>query len=123
MEEQGQHNVMSLMEQEHFLTYYGTLLAAELAAEQHAAVAAEQHAAAVAAEQRVSAVAAMANTTTLEVKTESECEQCSICLDNYTVGTIVRQLPCGHKFHDACVSEWINKPSSRRNCPMCRYQL
>ena len=64
------------------------------------------------------AAAAMANTTTLEVKTESECEQCSICLDNYTVGTIVRQLPCGHKFHDACVSEWINKPSSRRNCPL-----
>ena len=66
---------------------------------------------------------AMANTTMLEVQTESECGQCSICLDNYTVGTIVRQLPCEHKFHDACVSEWIKKPSSSRNCPVCRYQL
>ena len=69
------------------------------------------------------AAAAMANTTMLEVKTESECGQCSICLKNYTVGTILRQLPCGHKFDDACVSEWIKKSSSSRNCPLCRYQL
>ena len=69
------------------------------------------------------AAPAMANTTTLEVKTESECEQCSICQDYYIVGTILRQLPCEHKFHDECVSEWIHKPSSIRNCPVCRYQL
>ena len=69
------------------------------------------------------AVAATANTTLLEVQTESECGQCSICLKNYTVGTILRQLPCGHKFDDACVSEWIKKPNSSRNCPLCRYQL
>ena len=69
------------------------------------------------------AAAAMANTTTLEVQTESECGQCSICLKNYTVGTILRQLPCGHKFDDVCISEWIKKPSSSRTCPLCRYQL
>ena len=69
------------------------------------------------------AAAAMANTTMLEVQTESECRQCSICLKNYTVGTILRHLPCGHKFNDACISEWIKKPRSSLTCPLCRYQL
>ena len=66
---------------------------------------------------------AMANTTTLEVQTESESGSCSICLEDYTVGTIVRQLPCEHQFHDACVSEWIKRPSSRPDCPNCRHKL
>ena len=69
------------------------------------------------------AAPAMAKTKTLKVKTESECEQCSICLDYYIVGTILRKLPCNHMFHDECVSEWIQRPSSKRNCPVCRYQL
>ena len=64
---------------------------------------------------------AMLRTFTSEIQRQSECGQCSICLENYPVGTIVRQLPCNHKFHDACISEWIQTPSL--TCPDCRYSL
>jgi hypothetical protein len=39
---------------------------------------------------------------------------CSICLD---VAKSVRELPCGHQFHDACISEW---EKYNLTCPNCR---
>ena len=93
--------------------------------EANLAIITSQDVLATAAEAAAAAAAApaMAKTTTLEVKTDSECGQCSVCLEDYIVGTIVRELPCKHMFHDECVSDWIQRPSSSRNCPDCRYQL
>jgi anaphase-promoting complex subunit 11 len=27
---------------------------------------------------------------------------------------------CGHAFHLQCVSKWLNQPSSKNSCPICR---
>ena len=43
---------------------------------------------------------------------------CSVCLDEFceTVGI----LPCGHAFHKACITKWLNNNDS---CPNCRDDL
>lgn len=42
-------------------------------------------------------------------------KSCLICLEDYTVGTQVSELHCGHLFHATCVAKWI---ASNKSCPM-----
>ena len=42
---------------------------------------------------------------------------CSICLDELTSFIV---LPCGHCFHNKCISEWIYK---NMTCPECRVEF
>jgi hypothetical protein len=42
---------------------------------------------------------------------------CSICLQKYTTGCILRVLPCKHCFHTACIDQWL---SNCCTCPLCR---
>ncbi|KAJ3061697.1 hypothetical protein HDU98_002390 [Podochytrium sp. JEL0797] len=32
---------------------------------------------------------------------------CSICISDYEEGEVLRELPCGHAFHEGCVDEWL----------------
>lgn len=43
--------------------------------------------------------------------------ECSICMDNVTVGEEVLELPCAHWFHGECVKAWL---SEHDTCPICR---
>jgi hypothetical protein len=54
------------------------------------------------------------NTTTIvDNKTE-----CCICLDKtFQPWTVI---PCGHAFHESCISTWINYHDS---CPVCRFVI
>lgn len=45
---------------------------------------------------------------------------CSICFENYSRGQVVRNLPCGHKFHYKCMKPWLRTSSF---CPLCRFDL
>ncbi|XP_039278259.1 E3 ubiquitin-protein ligase RNF181 isoform X3 [Nilaparvata lugens] len=47
-------------------------------------------------------------------------EKCAVCLKEYTVGDIVKILPCKHDFHPACILPWLEKTNS---CPVCRYEM
>jgi hypothetical protein len=47
---------------------------------------------------------------------ESE-RTCSICLCETPPERVV--LPCGHKFHENCVKEWMTRARFAR-CPLCR---
>jgi hypothetical protein len=44
-------------------------------------------------------------------------KQCCICLDKYIINDITRILPCGHIFHNNCISVWL---SEKHTCPICR---
>lgn len=58
---------------------------------------------------------------TVEVDETFAERQCSICLDNYAVGQLAKELHCcGNNLHEACLKEWLER---RRTCPLCRADL
>lgn len=50
----------------------------------------------------------------------SENLQCSVCLDDFEVGSEAKEMPCKHRFHSGCILPWLELHSS---CPVCRFQL
>lgn len=42
---------------------------------------------------------------------------CAICLSNYRIRASLRQLPCGHMFHQSCADTWLRRS---KQCPLCR---
>ena len=49
-------------------------------------------------------------------------DSCSICLDSYESGDVLRRLTCGHKFHIECVDKWALSAldySRDPACPVC----
>lgn len=40
---------------------------------------------------------------------------CSICLEKFLAGQLVRSLPCSHVFHAECIDSWLTQNS--RHCP------
>jgi len=49
-----------------------------------------------------------------------EMPSCSICLCEYEEGESLTRLPCGHVYHEECVSAWV---SNHVRCPLCNYDL
>ncbi|KAJ9153305.1 hypothetical protein P3X46_026758 [Hevea brasiliensis] len=56
----------------------------------------------------------------LPTVTMNETLQCSVCLDDFEIGTEAKEMPCKHKFHSSCLLPWLELHSS---CPVCRFQL
>jgi hypothetical protein len=51
---------------------------------------------------------------------EYEHECCCICLEGASQSSLAwSMLVCGHKFHTACISNWL---TSHKTCPICRFQ-
>ncbi|WCJ26201.1 Zinc finger C3HC4 type (RING finger) family protein [Euphorbia peplus] len=46
--------------------------------------------------------------------------ECCICLSAYDDGAELRELPCGHHFHCACVDKWLYINAT---CPLCKYNI
>ncbi|CAK7235681.1 hypothetical protein SBRCBS47491_009378 [Sporothrix bragantina] len=44
--------------------------------------------------------------------------ECVVCLDEYVAGDRVMSLPCGHEFHESCITPWLT--TRRRTCPICK---
>ncbi|KAJ9166944.1 hypothetical protein P3X46_021633 [Hevea brasiliensis] len=51
------------------------------------------------------------------VKIEESGLECSICLDQLSIGSEGRRLPCSHLYHGNCIEEWLKKS---KTCPLCR---
>ncbi|KAM7470230.1 hypothetical protein LguiA_008413 [Lonicera macranthoides] len=45
---------------------------------------------------------------------------CSVCLEEFAVGSEVARLPCSHYYHTGCIVEWLEKSHL---CPLCRFQM
>ncbi|XP_060090753.1 E3 ubiquitin-protein ligase RNF6 isoform X2 [Heteronotia binoei] len=45
---------------------------------------------------------------------------CSVCINDYVVGSKLRQLPCKHEFHFHCIDRWLSENST---CPICRQSV
>lgn len=49
--------------------------------------------------------------------------ECAICFDEHGPDSCGwRTLPCGHKFHSACLCELV-KCAHRQKCPLCRSDM
>jgi hypothetical protein len=44
-------------------------------------------------------------------------DTCALCLEDYEVDDLLRELRCEHRFHSACVDDWLTK--TKRTCPVC----
>ncbi|XP_073291243.1 E3 ubiquitin-protein ligase At1g63170-like [Primulina huaijiensis] len=46
--------------------------------------------------------------------------ECCICLSSYDDGTELRELPCRHHFHSACIDKWLYMNAT---CPLCKFNI
>ncbi|XP_047434461.1 RING finger protein 150a [Mugil cephalus] len=53
-------------------------------------------------------------------ETESEFDNCAVCIEGYKPNDVVRILPCKHLFHKHCVDPWL---LDHRTCPMCKMNI
>jgi hypothetical protein len=45
---------------------------------------------------------------------------CSVCKEDFIIGSKMMDLPCNHYFHEECIMPWLNQHDS---CPICRFEL
>ncbi|XP_058104838.1 E3 ubiquitin-protein ligase At1g12760-like [Magnolia sinica] len=50
----------------------------------------------------------------------AEDAECCICLSAYEDGVELRELPCTHHFHCACIDKWLYINAT---CPLCKYNI
>jgi predicted transcriptional regulator len=43
-------------------------------------------------------------------------EDCSICLDEIKMGSLIKTLSCGHSFHPICIDQGLK---NTKKCPCC----
>ena len=48
---------------------------------------------------------------------------CSICLDDFNLGDDIKITNCNHRFHTACLNEWLKTKINSPDCPLCRESL
>ncbi|KAJ0096033.1 hypothetical protein Patl1_15956 [Pistacia atlantica] len=53
-------------------------------------------------------------------KIEGEVGECVVCLEEYEVGEMGKEMPCKHRFHAKCIEKWLGIHGS---CPVCRYKM
>jgi Ring finger domain len=57
---------------------------------------------------------------TTDEEASDDRQTCSICQNDYEFGDELRELPCKHQFHVACIDQWL---PIKRTCPLCRMDI
>jgi len=47
-------------------------------------------------------------------------DSCCVCMEEHELGQKATKLSCGHIFHKACISSWLEQ---RCTCPICRFEM
>lgn len=55
-----------------------------------------------------------------KLKSFGEENTCSVCKDEFEIGSTCLSMPCKHNFHEDCLLPWLKE---RNSCPVCRYEL
>ncbi|THD28762.1 RING finger protein [Fasciola hepatica] len=53
-------------------------------------------------------------------ETNSDLDQCAICIEPFRPLDNIRVLPCRHYFHKLCIDPWLLE---QRSCPMCKLDI
>ncbi|KAJ6982686.1 E3 ubiquitin-protein ligase MPSR1-like [Populus alba x Populus x berolinensis] len=56
----------------------------------------------------------------VEIGEDNKDGECAICLEEWELGGVVKEMPCKHRFHGGCVEKWLK---IHGNCPVCRYKM
>ncbi|KAJ4964202.1 hypothetical protein NE237_024141 [Protea cynaroides] len=47
-------------------------------------------------------------------------ETCTVCLEEFSIGLEIKDMPCGHAFHGHCIVKWLQQS---HYCPLCRFPM
>ncbi|PPD92154.1 hypothetical protein GOBAR_DD10922 [Gossypium barbadense] len=67
-----------------------------------------------------SAIEALPSVNITKNNSNSEFNQCAVCMDDFEEGTEAKQMPCKHLYHKDCLLPWLELHNS---CPVCRHEL
>ncbi|KAE8711777.1 E3 ubiquitin-protein ligase RING1-like [Hibiscus syriacus] len=67
-----------------------------------------------------SAIEALPSVNITKDNSDSEFNQCAVCMDEFEEGTEAKQMPCKHLYHKDCILPWLELHNS---CPVCRHEL
>lgn len=63
---------------------------------------------------------AVARTSATSIFCGDQPGQCAVCLSDFAAGDSLRTLHCAHRFHMACVDQWL---SHSGQCPVCKHRV
>jgi len=58
---------------------------------------------------------------TIDYGSRDETRTCAICIEDFSDGDNLVQLPCSHQFHTDCIVPWLTE--RRPVCPLCKHDV